>query len=142
MTIILYISLALAFLGIVAAVASLIRNARLRRLLEKGEIDSIPEVTPVPPSECCGQHETCEHDSLYAAVSKKVEYYDDEDLDHYKGTLADEYSSDAEEEFRDVLYTLREDEVAGWLRSLYLREIELPEGLKSEALLIVGDRRH
>ena len=44
-------------------------------------------------------------------------------------------------EFRDVLYTLQEIEVAGWLRSLQLRAINLPDALKDEAFLIVGERR-
>jgi hypothetical protein len=36
-------------------------------------------------AECCGQHEICEKDSLLAAVSTQIEYYDDEDLDEYIG---------------------------------------------------------
>ena len=35
--------------------------------------------------ECCGMHETCEKDSLLAAVSKEIEYYDDEELDRFRG---------------------------------------------------------
>ena len=90
---------------------------------------------------CCGQHETCERDSLLAAVSKKIEYYDDEELDRFRGVEADAYDEDAVNEFRDVLYTLQEIEVAGWLRSLQLRAINLPDELKDEAFLIVGERR-
>jgi hypothetical protein len=45
------------------------------------------------------------------------------------------------EEFREVLYTCREEEVAGWSRSLQLRGIELPDELKDELFLIVGERR-
>ena len=88
-----------------------------------------------------GQHETCERDSLLAAVSKKIEYYDDEELDRFRGVEADAYDEDAVNEFRDVLYTLQEIEVAGWLRSLQLRAINLPDELKDEAFLIVGERR-
>ena len=33
------------------------------------------------------------------------------------------------------------DEVAGWVRSLTLRGIELPDEVKDEVLLIVGERR-
>ena len=36
---------------------------------------------------------------------------------------------------------MRSDEVAGWVRSLQLRGIELPDGIKDEVLLIVGERR-
>lgn len=55
--------------------------------------------------------------------------------------MADAYDEDAVNEFRDVLYTLQEIEVAGWLRSLQLRAINLPDELKDEAFLIVGERR-
>ena len=34
--------------------------------------------------------------------------------------------------FRDVLYTTLDVEVAGWIRSLQLRGIELPDDLKDE----------
>lgn len=91
--------------------------------------------------ECCGQHEICEKDSLLAAVSKNVEYYDDEELDAYRGRSGYDYTGDEIEEFRYVLETMREDEVAGWMRSLMLREVMLPEELKDEVLLIVGERR-
>ncbi len=90
---------------------------------------------------CCGQHETCEKDSLLAAVSKDVEYYEDEELDRFRGRGGDEYSDEEAEEFRYVMLTMREDEVAGWLRSLQLRMVELPDQLKDEAFMIVGERR-
>ena len=76
-----------------------------------------------------------------AAVSKKIDYYDDEELDQYIGTEPDEYSDEAVNEFREILYTLQEIEVAGWLRSLQLRGVQLPDALKDEAFLIVGERR-
>ena len=91
--------------------------------------------------ECCGQHEICEKDSLLAAVSKDVEYYDDEELDAYRGRSGYDYTEAEIEEFRYVLEPMREDEVAGWMRSLMLREVMLPEELKDEVLLIVGERR-
>ncbi len=91
--------------------------------------------------ECCGQHEVCEKESLLAAVSKEIEYYEDEELDRFRGRGADEYSSDEIEEFRYVLETMREDEVAGWCRSLQLRAVALPEALKDEVLMIVGELR-
>ena len=87
------------------------------------------------------EYETCERDSLLAAVSKKIEYYNDEELDRFQGVEADAYDEEAVEEFSEVLYTLREVEVAGWLRSLQLRGINLPDALKEEAFLIIGERR-
>ncbi len=109
-------------------------------MLERGEISEIPEAREIP-EECCGQHETCERDSLLAAVSKMIEYYDDEELDRFRGLEGDEYEEDAVDEFREVLYTLQSEEVAGWLRSLQLRGVNLPDALKDEAFLIVGERR-
>ena len=91
--------------------------------------------------ECCGQHEVCEKDSLLAAVSKKIEYYDDEELDQFMGREGNAYTEEETELFRDVLYTTRDDEVAGWVRRLQLRGIELPDELKDEVFLIIGERR-
>lgn len=124
----------------VAGVIGLTHNFLLRRKVERGELASMPEVKPVD-SECCGQHEVCEKESLLAAVSKKIEYYDDEELDRYIGTPPETYTPEQEEEFREVFYTMRDDEVAGWVRSLQLRGIALPDGVKDEVLLIVGERR-
>ena len=58
-----------------------------------------------------------------------------------KAAISDSYSTAEIAEFGEVLYTLRSEEVAGWVRSLQLREIELPDPLKDEVLLIVGERR-
>ena len=124
----------------VAAVAGLWRNRKLHQQMERGEIQAMPEVKPVD-SECCGQHEVCEKESLLAAVSRGVEYYDDEELDRYIGTPPEAYTAEQEEEFRDVLYTMRDEEVAGWVRSLQLRGIALPEGVKDEVFLIIGELR-
>ena len=92
-------------------------------------------------SECCGQHQICEKESLLAAVSKKIEYYDDEELNRFKGRQANEYSDEEIDEFREIMFTMKEEEVAGWSRSLQLRGIELPDELKDELFLIVGERR-
>ena len=130
----------LLVLGIVAAVAGIVRNHRLEKKVESGELEAMPEVNPVD-MECCGQHEVCEKESLLAAVSKQIEYYDDEELDRYKDMPGDAYSAEQEEEFRDVFYTMQEEDVAGWVRSLQLRGISLPDNLKDEVFLVVGELR-
>ena len=131
---------ALLVLAVAAAVAGVIRNKRLQRRVERGEIASLPDVNPVD-MECCGQHEVCEKESLLAAVSRKIEYYDDEELDRYAGTPPDAYTPEQEEDFRDVFYTMQAEDVAGWVRSLQLRGITLPDGLKDEVFLVVGELR-
>ena len=132
--------ISLIALAVVAAIAGTVRNRRLQKKIDNGELDAMPEVQEVD-AECCGQHEICERDSLLAAVSKQIEYYDDEELDRFKGRPSDGYSEEEIEEFRDILYSMQEVDVAGWSRSLQLRGIELPDELKDELFLIVGERR-
>lgn len=135
-----YIVISILCLGVIAAIVGYFRNRRLQKMVERGELAAIPEPHELG-DQCCGAHEVCEKDSLLAAVSKKIEYYDDEELDRFRGTESHQYNDIAIDEFREVLYTLQDTDVAGWLRSLQLREIELPDELKDEAFLIVGERR-
>lgn len=121
-------------------IAGYFYNRNIQKKIERGEFDKAPEIVEVD-SECCGQHETCEKDSLLAAVSKQIEYYDDEDLDRFRGYPSDGYTEEEIEEFRNVMFTMQEVEVAGWCRSLQLRGIEFPDELKDELFLIVGERR-
>ena len=83
----------------------------------------------------------CERRSLLAGVQPKAEYYNDEELDAYRGTSSNAYTDEQTEAFREVLYTMREDDVPGWVRSLELRGIELPDALKPEVILIVEELR-
>lgn len=121
-------------------IAGYFYNRNIQKKIERGELDKAPGIVEVD-SECCGQHETCEKDSLLAAVSKQIEYYDDEDLDRFRGYPSDGYTEEEIEEFRNVMFTMQEVEVAGWCRSLQLRGIEFPDELKDELFLIVGERR-
>ncbi len=134
--------LILILIGVVlfGMVVGLIYNRNIKKKIERGELKEAPEVVEVD-SECCGQHQICEKESLLAAVSKQIEYYDDEELDRFKGHPSDEYTEEEIEEFRNILYTMQEVEVAGWCRSLQLRNIALPDELKDEIFLIVGERR-
>ena len=93
------------------------------------------------PEGCCGQHETCERESLLAAVSREVEYFDDEELDVFRGRPSDAYRPHEVEQFEEVLTTMREDEVPAWVRSLQLRGISLPEAVRDELLMIVTEAR-
>lgn len=128
-------------LGVAAAIAGLVRQWWLGEQLRAGKIDEMPQIVEAAEPGCCGQHEVCEKDSLLAAVSKEIEYYDDEELDRYATRESDSYSDAEIEEFEDVFTTLRSEEVAGWVRSLQLRGINLPDALKDEVILVVGERR-
>ncbi len=131
----------LVVLALVAMLTGVLKNLADRKKEARGEAVESP--LPVNPAdmECCGQHEVCEKESLLAAVSKQIEYYDDEELDAYRGVSSDSYTEEQIEQFRDVLYTMRDTEVAGWVRSLQLRGVALPDALKDEVILIVGERR-
>lgn len=136
-----YLIISLVVLGVVAFIFGYLREMKLKIQLKRGEIDELPSIKQVEDMECCGQHETCEKDSLLAAISKQIEYYDDEELDRFRGKESNSYSEKEVDEFRDVLYTMKDDEVAGWVRSLQLRSVEIPDDLKDEVFLIVGERR-
>ena len=124
------IILLLILIGVVVfgLAAGYFYNRNIQKKIDKGELKEEPEVVTVD-SECCGQHQICEKESLLAAVSK------------FKGRSAEEYSPEEADEFREIMYTMKEEEVAGWCRSLQLRGIELPDEIKDELFLIVGERR-
>lgn len=90
--------------------------------------------------ECCGAHEVCDKDSLLSSGGIP-EYYEDEELDTLACIPESDYSESQRNSISEVFYTLKETEVAGWLRSLQLRRIELPADIKEQALLIVSERR-
>lgn len=91
--------------------------------------------------ECCGLHLVCEKDTL-TPLSDKILYYDDEELDRFIGRAADSYTFEEVEEFRDVLMTLRPEDVAGWARSITQRRLELPPDVKDELLMLVNEQRN
>ena len=132
--------LALVGVALFGLVAGYFYNRNIQKKIDRGELKEAPPVVDVD-SECCGQHQICEKESLLAAVSKQIEYYDDEELDRFRGRPSDQYEEEEIEEFRDILYSMKDDEVAGWSRSLQLRGVELPDELKDELFLIVGERR-
>lgn len=94
----------------------------------------------VPPATCCGAHEVCEAETLLT-LTDKIIYYDDEELDRFRGMGADDYDDTQTDEFREVLLTLQPHEVAGWLRSLNLRRVEPPAEVRDEALMVVSEFR-
>lgn len=101
---------------------------------------SLTEISEEPSDdeECCGEHEVCEKGKIKRALRTDIEYFDDEELDRYRGMASDEYDDDAVEEFREVLYTMFPTEIEDWLKSLELREVTLPDALKDEVIMLLG----
>lgn len=103
--------------------------------------DEMKKQVRVPvDDECCGTHAVCERE-LLLQKSTEIEYYDDEELDVLADKAPTEYTAEQLNQLDEVFRTLKEKDVAGWLRSLQTRRIELPENLKEEALFIVSERR-
>lgn len=88
---------------------------------------------------CTGADPKCEQECMMEAAVQGIKYYEDEELDIYRDRPSDQYTETETEEFAEVLHTMRQDEVAGWLRSLNLRGINLPDPLKDEAFMLAGE---
>lgn len=122
------------------------------RDLRKGKAQA-PTVGPIPDrpaptgsdptdeSVCCGMHVTCEKDSLLPEMSREIEYFDDEELDAFRGREPESYTDEEIEQFRDVLLTLLPTDIAPWARSIQLRGITLPMAVREELLMIVAEER-
>ncbi len=105
----------------------------------KSEPQDSPSEKQADETVCCGKHAVCEKQRLSEALARKAVYFDDEELDRFTGRASDSYSDDEIEEFRYVIYTMRQDEVRDWLESLIVRGIELPDQLKDEAGILMED---
>ncbi len=81
---------------------------------------------------CAFKREICS----VKASKKEAEYFDDEELDAFKGREAKSYSPKEIEMFAEVLHTMRTDEIKDWICSLTMRGVRLPEELKDEAIIL------
>ena len=89
---------------------------------------------------CCGEHLVCERETLLQ-TNAEIIYYDDEELDALAGIAAEDYTTEQYHMIRAVFDTLQAKDVPGWVRSIQLRNIQLPLDVREEALLIVIERR-
>ena len=95
--------------------------------------------TEVPSGECCGKHAVCEKQRIADARMRSARYFDDEELDRFRGRSSDGYDDKEVEEFRYILYTMRQEEVREWMECLQTREIELPDELKEECYSMMNE---
>ncbi|MDE7438398.1 MAG: phospholipase [Muribaculaceae bacterium] len=145
---------ALIILGVIIAIGVILYLGELRhrrkeeaRLAEEPVATADSEEPSLQPAEsaeqedgCCGLHLVCEKDSL-SPMSAEIEYYDDEELDRFIGRDGSDYTPEEVEEFRDVMMTLRADDVLGWARSITQRRLELPSDVRDELLILVNEVR-
>lgn len=126
----LYLVVALIVLGIFSAILGLLSHNK------KGE-SSVILADSSSCSTCNGDDPKCEQLCMMEAATREIEYFDDEELDRYKGRQGNQYTDDEAEEFRNVMLTMHQSEVSAWSRSLTLRGIEVPYQVKDELLMLM-----
>ncbi len=126
-----YFVLALFALGLITAFASFLGR-------KKGE-EEAPLIVNDSCSTCSGENDKCEQECMMEVATKEIEYYDDEELDRFRGRLSDSYTDDEAEEFAEVMLTMRPEEVKGWSRSLILRGINMPNQIKDDFIALADD---
>lgn len=126
----LYLIIGIVALGILAAMTGLFGRKK------EGETDIVLSDTDSCGT-CTGGDESCMHDCLLEASVKEIEYYDDEELDVFRGRESDRYTDQEAELFAEVLYTMKPEEVKGWSTSLTLRNISLPNQIKDEVIMMI-----
>ena len=80
----------------------------------------------------------CEKTSLLVDETAQPEYFDDEELDEFRGRNAGAYDDAETDRFREVLLTLPHDEVLAWTAALEKRGIALPAALRDEVLILLS----
>lgn len=130
MLIIFFILLALI---VAVAIGTILHTKLAKKTNAPEESDSINEI----PLDCCGAHDVCEVEAMIQNPNE-ILYFEDEELDRFRGTKPHEYTEENIEEFRDILYTLKnDDEIRMWLISIERRGVNLPAILKQEALQLL-----
>ncbi len=130
----------LIILVLAVAIVAIIATRAERRFNAGKQADGhVEEEKTEPMEECCGAHEICEAD-LLKKMSQEIVYFEDEELDKYKNYEDDDYNDEQIDEFREVLYSLKPNEIEDWVRSLDLREIEMPSIIKSELVFMMVNK--
>lgn len=76
----------------------------------------------------CSESATeCKAACLGVKEGVRIEYFDDEDLDIFRGRKQESYTEEETAEFLYVLDTMRREDIRPWLKSLSLRSIHLPK---------------
>lgn len=130
-----YIAIALLLIILIPFIF-FIRKSNAAIKLEQLEGESKKNIA----TDCCGAHEICEFDEA-DFNGEKIVYFDDEELDELRNLVEDELTASQIDKIRDVLYTLKADEINQWLTSMNRRHIHLPIILKQEARQLIADSK-
>ncbi|MBR4842874.1 MAG: phospholipase [Bacteroidaceae bacterium] len=115
------------------------RYIKIHKIQKNAGPEESVRTEQVPDGECCGKHLVCEKKKLAEARLQSASYFDDEELDRFRGRGSDGYDDKEVEEFRYILYTMRQDEVREWMECLHARDVELPDELKEEAYSMMNE---
>lgn len=121
---------ALIVLALFAAITTLFTKKK------EGEPDVVMP-TSGDCSSCDGTDDKCEQVCMMEAATREIEYYDDEELDRFRGRQSNQYTDEEAKEFANILYTMQPQEAKGWNRSLILREINVPNQIKDELITMI-----
>lgn len=109
------------------------------------ETEENPSSEGVPQGcadETCGLRSICSSEQLLAGECKQEAiYYDDEELDAFAGRDKDSYTPDEIDQWRDVLYTLRPDDLLGWGQSIKHRGLTMPAAILEEFMHLAAEHR-
>jgi hypothetical protein len=113
----------------------------LKKYQPKPASEEVPlEAPKTVATDCCGAHEVCEFDE--ADLNEEViVYFEDEELDRLRNIKETDLTSEQIDELREVLYTLRTEEISKWMTSLARRHIHLPVILQQEARQLIAESR-
>lgn len=134
-------------LGVLALVggAAWLLDRRVARTGDAARADALPCEAPEPgcSDEDCAARGTCPAVELIAAEvaagAAPPVYFDDEELDGYRGRGCDDYDDADLEQWRDVLYTLRPADRLPWQRSVERRGIVMPRVIRDELVMLLSD---
>lgn len=131
----LYIFIAMVVIGVILYIHDRLTNK------PNDTVTQPPEPQPQDDcnDDCCGTHDVCPSEMMLKHINDPAQYYDDEELDNFKGRSATGYSTDELEQWRDVLYTLSHDELLPWERSIKKRGITIPDVIKEELLSLYNN---
>ena len=106
--------------------------------------DAAPEAPKVADcdADCCSTHEVCPSELILEGCNAEIVYFDDEELDAFKGRAADAYTPEEEEQFRDVLYTLLPADLLPWEQSMKKRGIILPSAIRNEFVMLYAEQQN
>lgn len=127
-----YIAAALIILAIATKI--------IRRYMASNDLNEALKTNPPAAGDCGGCDGTdakCEQECMMEAATKDIEYFDDEELDRFAHRDSNDYTDEEAEEFREVLYSMKAKEVKDWNRSLILREINVPNQIKDELVMLL-----